>query len=386
MNMSDTHVLVLGGGYAGVMAANRLARTPGIDVTLLNPRPMFVERIRLHQLATGGDDAVVEFPAVLHPAVRLVVAAAHRIDATARRVEVEVEVETSGADLPYEHLTDSKITYDYLIYAVGSTSAAPNVPGVAEYACSVSEWESAQRLRERLAALGPDQPIVVVGAGLTGIETAAELAETGRAVTLVAPTIGPSLSAGGRRSVVKALTRLGVTLVDGADATVTTVGPDSVTLAGHERGARRLPAALTVWTAGFGVPGLAAASGLSTDAVGRLRTDATLTSVDDPRIVACGDAAAPADAPYRMSCQASLPMGTKAAETVLSRCAGTPPAEVSIPMAAQCVGLGRRAGTLQVQRRDDSATRWFVGGRLAGVIKEQVCRYTVRAMAGEAKR
>ena len=50
---------------------------------------------------------------------------------------------------------------------------------------------------------------------------------------------------------------------------------------------------MTIWTAGFGVPGLAAASGLRTDALGRLLTDETLTSVDDPRIVAAGDCAAP---------------------------------------------------------------------------------------------
>ena len=45
----------------------------------------------------------------------------------------------------------------------------------------------------------------------------------------------------------------------------------------------------TIWTAGFGVPDLAAHSGLRTDGLGRLLTDETLTSVDDPRIVAAGD-------------------------------------------------------------------------------------------------
>ena len=59
---------------------------------------------------------------------------------------------------------------------------------------------------------------------------------------------------------------------------------------------RTLPSAVTIWTAGFGVPGLAAASGLTTDALGRLLTDETLTSIDDPRIVAAGDAASPSGA------------------------------------------------------------------------------------------
>jgi NADH dehydrogenase len=62
------------------------------------------------------------------------------------------------------------------------------------------------------------------------------------------------------------------------------------------------PSALTVWTTGFGVPDLAAVSGLATDDIGRLLTDETLTSVDDPRIVAAGDCAAPSGAPLRMCC------------------------------------------------------------------------------------
>ena len=86
------------------------------------------------------------------------------------------------------------------------------------------------------------------------------------------------------------------------------------------------PSAVTIWTAGFGVPELAADSGLRTDALGRLLTDETLTSVDDARIVAAGDCAAPSGQPLRMSCQAAGPLGAQAANTVLSRIAGTEPA------------------------------------------------------------
>ena len=71
-----------------------------------------------------------------------------------------------------------------------------------------------------------------------------------------------------------------------------------------------------------------AASGLHTDALGRLLTDETLTSVDDDRIVAAGDAAAPSGQPLRMSCQAAVPLGAQAANTVLSRIAGTEPAVI----------------------------------------------------------
>ena len=64
-----TDVVVLGGGYAGVMAANRLTQRDDVTVTLVNPRPRFVERIRLHQLVGGSDDAVVDYHEVLAPGV-----------------------------------------------------------------------------------------------------------------------------------------------------------------------------------------------------------------------------------------------------------------------------------------------------------------------------
>lgn len=102
--------------------------------------------------------------------------------------------------------------------------------------------------------------MTVVGGGLTGIEAASELAAQGRAVTLVCGgTLGPSLNDGGRRSVAKALGKLGVQVLE--QAAVAAVRAEEVVL----WDARVLPSALTVWTAGFGVPDLAAASGLATD-------------------------------------------------------------------------------------------------------------------------
>lgn len=366
MTARQFHVLVIGGGYAGVMAANRLTSRDDVAVTLVNPRPHFVERIRLHQLVAGNDDAAVDYRDVLNDRVHLLVDSAERIDAAARRI-----VTSSGATLEY----------DYLVYAAGSTGAAPaSVPGAAEFGYSLSEWEPATRLKARLADLALPAPVVVVGGGLTGIEAAAELAEAGRTVTLVSTVVGPSLSSPGRRSVTSRLRKLGVTLVDGDAATVTAVGPDHVALADG----RLIASAVTVWAAGFGVPGLAAASGLTTDGTGRVVTDETYTSVDDDRIVAAGDSAAPSRLPYRMSCQASLPMGVLAADTVLARIAGEAPVMVSVPMTAQCISLGRRAGTLQVQRSDDTPIALYIGGRAGALIKEQVCRWTVKWMAGEA--
>lgn len=353
-------VVVIGGGYAGVMAANRLQRAAA--VTLVNTRARFVERIRLHQLAADNTPAVADFASILHPAARLVVDAAERIDPAGRTV-----VLTSGETL----------SYDYLVYAVGSTGTVPaRVPGAGEHAYPLSELEQAERLRARLAQLDFSAPIVVVGAGLTGIEAAAEFAERDRSVTLVGE-LGPTLSKPARRSVAKRLHKLGVKVID---TTVAEVTASDVALADG----RRLPSAATVWTAGFGVPGLAADSGLATDGLGRLLTDETLTSVDSPYIVAAGDATAPSGLPFRMSCQAALPLGAQAANTILSRIGGAVAADVSVPMSAQCVSLGRGAGTIQVQHNDDTPRNLYIGGRTGAFIKEQVCRATLRWLRGEA--
>lgn len=178
----NTDVVVIGGGYAGVTAANRLAQRADVTVTLINPRPDFVERIRLHQLVGGSNDAVVDYAEVLAGNVRLVVDSVATIDAAGRGVEL-----TGG----------STVGYDYLIYAVGSGSAEPDVPGAAEFAHPIATLEEARRLRPVVDAAPATAPVTVVGSGPTGIETAAELAEEGRAVTLVCgEELGPYLHPG----------------------------------------------------------------------------------------------------------------------------------------------------------------------------------------------
>jgi NADH dehydrogenase len=366
MTIQRTHIVVIGGGYAGTLAANHLRlNADTVDITVVNPRPVFVERIRLHQLAAGSGSAAVDYGSVLGEGVRLLVDNAERIDTAAGTVEL-----TSGAVLDY----------DYLIYAVGSIGAvSAAVPGATEFAYPIAEFEQAERLASALDELHPAAPVVVVGAGLTGIETASELAEQGRRVHLVCGgTLGPSLSRPGRRSVAKWLRRLGVDVLE--TATVGEVRSDAVVLAD---GAMLL-SALTVWTAGFGVPELAARSGLHTDTLGRLLTDETLTSVDDPRIVAAGDAAAPSGQPLRMSCQAALPLGAQAANTVLSRIAGTPPAVVNQAFTGQCISIGRKYATIQLARPDDTPLNLFVGGRVAAFVKEAVCKGTVWGLRKEA--
>ncbi|PSL00011.1 NADH dehydrogenase [Murinocardiopsis flavida] len=360
-------VVVVGGGYAGTLAANRLRKRDDVTITLVNPRPTFIDRIRLHQFVAGTGAATADYRSLLGDGIDLVVDTAVRIDTTARTVRL-----ASGRDLDY----------DYAVYAVGSTAAVPaSVPGAAENAVSMAEWEPAQRLRATLGELPPDAPITVVGGGLTGIEAAAELAEQGRRVTLVCGGIlAPSLSASARRSVSRWLSRHGVAVLEKTG--VAAVRPDAVVLS---EGAAR-PSALTIWAAGFGVPDLAAASGLRTDGIGRLLTDETLTSVDDDRIVATGDAAAPSGRPLRMSCQAAAPLGAQAADTVLSSIAGTGPTVLDFAFTGSCVSLGRRSGVRQFARKDDTALNIHLSGPIVAAYKELTCKLGLFKIRTEARR
>ena len=367
MTEHKTRVIVIGGGYAGTLAANNLRLRADVDITLVNPRPKFVERIRLHQLVAGNHVATADYGTLLGEGISLVVDSATRIDAATRTVAL-----ASGRQL----------TYDYLIYAVGSTGATPaSVPGAAEFAYPIAEFELAQRLRDTLNELDLDAPVTVIGAGLTGIETASELAEQGRTVTLVCGgQLAPSLSEAGRQSIAKWFAKHGVVVLE--DDVVTEVRSDAVVFAD---GAVR-PSAVTIWTAGFGVPELAADSGLRTDALGRLVTDETLTSVDDVHIVAAGDCAAPSGVPLRMSCQAAGPLGDQAAKTVLSRIAGEEPDVIEPKFVAQCVSLGRHGAILQFTHEDDAPARFYLAGRVAASVKEAICKGTLWGLRREARK
>ena len=157
------------------------------------------------------------------------------------------------------------LDYDYLIYAVGSTGAVPAaVPGAAEFAYSIADLEKRERLRYALADLHPDAPVTVVGGGLTGIETASELGRAGpagdpglrRHAGAVAERARPPF---GGQAAAQARRRRA-----GDPRRSSEVRWDAVVLADGAV----LPSAVTVWTAGFGVPELAARSGLRTDDAG----------------------------------------------------------------------------------------------------------------------
>jgi NADH dehydrogenase FAD-containing subunit len=367
-NNPTVDVVVIGGGYAGVMAANRLTQRNDVAVTLVNPRPGFVERLRLHQHVAGEPAPVMDYRKVLSERIRLVVDTATHIDAVDRTVRLH------GGDT---------LAYDYLVYAPGSGSFdLSGVPGADEFAHPVANLAAATRLRAVLERTVTAAPITVVGSGPTGIEVASELAEQGRPVTLVCgKVLCPYLHPRVRRKVARKLARLGVDVVAGPGATVATVSRRAVQL----QDGRDLPSEVTIWTAGFTVPDLGRRSGLSTDDSGRLLTDETLTSIDSDRIVAAGDSASPSGVPFRASCATARPLGAYAADTILARLEDREPKEVNIGTGFLCVALGRKAAIVQLASMHDVANRFSIRGPLGQKIKSSSYGLLTEELAREAR-
>ncbi|MFC9794990.1 NAD(P)/FAD-dependent oxidoreductase [Streptomyces sp. NPDC057695] len=358
-------IVVLGAGYAGAIAAGRLARRlhrDDVEITLVNAETEFVERVRLHQLA-GGQDLPSRPLRDLYAGtgVRLRTAWVTSVDADRGTVGLTGE---QGAE---------SLAYDTLVYALGSTAGALDVPGAAEHAHGVSGKRDALRLRARLAELEPGATVLVVGGGLTGIEAATEIAEArpDLDVSLAArDAVGGGLGEKARRHLYTAFGRLGVTVHENTD--IARVEAHRV-VTGE---GREIPARLTVWTAGFAVHPIAAATTLEVSDTGRIVVDASMRSVSHPDVYAVGDAAlaeGPGGRPLRMSCATASPMAWQAADSLAARLTGRKVPENTIGYAAQCISLGRRDAVFQKVTRADEATSTVVTGRFGARIKEFIC-------------
>ncbi|NGO71619.1 NAD(P)/FAD-dependent oxidoreductase, partial [Streptomyces boncukensis] len=231
-------IVVLGAGYAGLAAARGIAeRThPGsAEVVLVNARDTFTERVRLHQVASGQHVRQRPIAELLGGApVRFVAARVTGIDAERREVRL-APADGAAADGAAADgaAADGSLPYDTLVYALGSRADPGAVPGAAEHAYPVATAEDADRLRDRLAGLAAGDAVAVVGGGLTGIETATELAETRPELTVRLLTSGPfgaAFSARGRAHLRRSFDRLGIEVRDGVR--VTAVSPDGAVLEG----------------------------------------------------------------------------------------------------------------------------------------------------------
>ncbi|MEP7199046.1 MAG: FAD-dependent oxidoreductase [Chloroflexota bacterium] len=366
----STRVVVIGAGYAGLLAAVRLAgktRRQNVVITLVNATDVFVERLRLHQLA--ANQSIEQRPiasALRGTGVNFAQGLVSSID-TARR---EVVAQT-GADA-------RRIGYDHLIYALGSTIDRDTVPGVRAHAYTLTPSGplSAVALRAALPAVNDvGGQVVICGAGATGIEAAAEFADAYpnlrvRLITRGAfgMFLGPQVADYMRRSLV----RRGVLIQD--HTTITEVRGDEVrTQAGNA-----IPFDLCLWAGGFAVPALARAAGLAVNERGQVLIDPFMRSLSHPEIYAIGDSAHPLEAPgvpVRMAAFTATVMGAHGADCLSAHLQGRTPKPFSFAYVGQGIALGRHDAIGFNNYPDDKPNAPYFTGRLGFEIREFFVRF-----------
>ncbi|PWE09888.1 oxidoreductase [Streptomyces sp. BSE7F] len=359
-------IVVLGAGYAGAFAAGNLARrlSPAdTEITVVNAAPEFVERMRLHQLAAGRDLTFRSLADVFAgTGVRLRLARVTGVAPERRTVSL------TGED------GDAELAYDTLLYALGSSVAHHGVPGVAEHAFDVTGLSSALRLRERLAGLDGGSTVLVVGEGLTGIETATEFAESrpDLSVALAARgELGAWLSPKARRHLRRAFDRFGITVHE--HTAVEAVEPARAVAADGTS----LPADVTVWSAGFAVHPIAAASGLEVAETGQIVVDRTMRSLSHPDVYAAGDCAytiGENGRPLPMSCASAGATNMQATAAIIARLTGRAVPTTELKYYGNHISLGRRDAIFQMVDGNVRAKSWYLGGRTAARLKAGVLK------------
>ncbi|WP_128923807.1 NAD(P)/FAD-dependent oxidoreductase [Bradyrhizobium guangxiense] len=342
-----TRIVVLGAGFAGLWAAIAAARkrdeigaNGDIEIHLVDRNPY--HNIRVRNYESDLSEVAIPLPQLLDPVgVSHGIGEVEAIDPIRREVSL---VTSSG---------DQLLAYDRLVLALGSEVMRPGIPGLAEHAFDVDTYAAALHLEQHLASLGRSAPspgrstVVVVGAGFTGIEVAAEMPDrlaragiTGsRRIILVDPNpvVGATIGGHAQPVIETALssleveTRLGVRVA-------------SIEAAGMRLNTGEFILAQTViWCAGMRASPLAASFPDARDRLGRLLVDPFMRVADVGGMFAAGDVAScVVDGlhPTVMSCQFARPMGRFAGHNVVADLAGLPMLPLRIDWYVTVLDLG----------------------------------------------
>ena len=331
-------VLILGGGFAGIGAMQKLDKADA-DVVLLDRHDYHTFQPLLYQLATG----LIETSAVGHSLRDLAHgqdnATIHQFDVKAIDLDAR-EVRCEGVD---------PLGYDYLVLGLGAEVNFFGTEGAAENAFPMYTLTDAVRLKEhvleRWEAADRDPSlvedgalnVVVVGGGPTGVETAGALAELYRAdfaedypsvpqedarIVLVeaGPELFPMFKENLRTYTVDALEKRSVEVRTGDP--VQTVGPTRVALKSGEE----LKAHTLVWGAGLQGNELVQSLGLELERGNRIGVGPDLTVPGHPEVYALGDIAAITDAKTKQVLpqlgSVALQSGEHAGESIARRLEG----------------------------------------------------------------
>ena len=364
MASASPRVLVLGGGFAGVGAAQKL-KDAKAEVVVVDRHDYHTFQPLLYQLATG----LLETTAVGHSLRDLLEGqentTVHKSTVTAIDLETR-EVRFAELD---------PITYDYLVFGLGAEVTFFGTEGAAEHAFPMYTLPHAVRLKEHLLerweAADRDPGliddgalnVVVVGGGPTGVETAGALAELYRAAfakdypdvqqdraRVILVEAGPELfgmfKPKLREYAAKALADRTVEVITGQ--AVASVAPTRVTLKSGDE----LKAHTLVWGAGLQGNPLVQTLGLELQRGNRIGVGPDLAIPDHPEVYVLGDAAAIVDEKTQQVLpqlgSVALQSGEHAGETIARRIAGKQPKPFKYRDKGTMATIGRGAAVVQM--------------------------------------
>jgi NADH dehydrogenase len=334
------HLVILGGGFAGLYMAKALRRAP-IRITLIDRRNHHLFQPMLYQVATAAlnpSDIASPIRSILRRQrnVEVLLGEAVRVDTATRVVHL-----ADGAD----------IAYDYCAIATGARHSYFGHPEWAALAPGLKNLEDALEIRRRIlvaferAEREPDPAkrhhlltFVIVGGGPTGVEVAGAVAEIrryalardfrhidSREATVVLLEGGPRLLAAYPPALSERakndLRKLGVEVHE--NTFVTSITPEAVEAAGW-----RIPTTTVIWAAGNQASSLLKTLDIPLDKQGRAVVGPDCSIPGHPEVFVLGDAAACRDrgdgAPVPAVCPAAIQMGDYAARAVRDTIAGRP--------------------------------------------------------------
>lgn len=368
-------VVIVGGGYAGLAAAARVARAhDAAHVTLVDAQPQFTERIRLHEVLAGARPHSFAYAPLLGQ--RGITFAQGWVETLAPQHQQITVHDAAGKR--------SVLPFDQLVVALGSTTPT-SVPGVKQHALALNDLRSVQAASADLRGLAQrGGSVLVVGGGLTGIEVATELAErfAGLRVTLAtAGTFASDYAPRGAAHLRQRLQQLAITLCEHTAITGLEAGT------AHTADGSVIAFDRCIWTTGFAAPSLAQDAGLAVDGAGRIVVDSLQRAVNQPNIFAVGDAAAITlnGKSIRMGCVSALPMGVHVGSNLVRLLRGAPLEPFAFDFVIRCISLGRRDAMIQRVAADDTPRPTVYTQLPAVLTKELICRATFATAHNELR-
>lgn len=388
MTYSPEPTIILGGGFAGLFAALHLShKNYPHPIILVDQQERFTFNPLLYEFLSGemGEDQICpRYEELLAGSgVKFMQDTVARIDLRQRQVE----------------LASTTYTYSNLVLALGCTSCYLNVEGAQEYSLPFRTGTQAVTLAKKLrdclenASKITDAEerrklltVAIVGAGPSGVELAATLADllpiwyrelggNGEEIRVVLLDRGTEILAGGPRGGVKsalleaaneALATRHVPVELLLETTVNSVSQNSIKFTRHDQ-TQELAAATVIWTAGIATNPLLEDLPISPahrDQRGRLQVTPTLQLVDFPEVFAGGDCAANTTDSHPPTAQVAYQQGRAIAHNLASIAQGKEPAPLHVKVSGTLLKLGLGESAAQV------FNRFEIKGKLGHTIRQ----------------